>query len=96
MTLLCLNKKLNEKYIRLFLIFKKKRKAVYKLELPLNMKIHLIFYINFLKFHHKNKQKNIINDEIIELIDNKKYEIKFILNYHIRYNKSNYLIKWKE
>ena len=55
LTLLCLNKKLNEKYVELFLIFKKKRKTVYKLKLPLNMKIHLIFYINFLELYHENE-----------------------------------------
>ena len=96
LTLLCPNKKLSEKYIRLFSVFEKKGKAAYKLELPLNMKIHLIFHVNLLKPHHRNKQKSITNGEIIELVDNKEYEVESILDYCIRYNKLNYLVKWKE
>ena len=72
------NKKLDYKYIGLYLVIKKILKNNYKLNLLLKIKIYLIFYIFLLK--------NAININVIKIkrndikIKTNKYEIKRILN----------------
>lgn len=47
-------KKLAVKFIKPFQIFKKKDRVVYKLHLPVNIKIYLIFYILLLEKYKEN------------------------------------------
>ena len=54
-----LNKKLNYKYIKPYLIIKKILKNNYKLNLLLKVKIYLIFYISLLE--------NVININVIKI-----------------------------
>ena len=47
-------KKLAARFIELFQIFERKGRVVYKLHLPINMKIHSIFHVLLLEKHEKN------------------------------------------
>ena len=72
------NKKLDYKYIGLYLVIKKILKNNYELDLLLGVKIYLIFYISLLK--------NVANINVIKIkrdnveIKINEYEVKKILN----------------
>ena len=86
-----LNKKLDYKYIGLYLVIKKILKNNYELDLLLKVKIYLIFYISLFK--------NVININVIKIgrnnveIKTNKYEIKKILNVRIKNKRIKYKIK---
>ena len=73
-----LSKKLDYKYLGLYKVIKKTLENNYQLDLPLKVRIYLIFYISLLK--------NVINVEFISTgrdnvkIDKEKYEAKKVLN----------------
>ena len=72
------NKKFDYKYLRLYKVTKKISKNNYQLDLPLKVRIHLIFHISLLK--------NAINVKLINTgrnnvkINEKKYEAEKVLN----------------
>ena len=72
------NKKLDYKYLKLYKIIKRISKNNYQLDLPLKVRIYLIFHISLLK--------DAINVKLISTgrnnvkVNEKKYEIKKVLN----------------
>ena len=72
------SKKLDYKYLKPYKVTKRISENNYQLDLPLKVRIHLIFHISLLK--------NVINVELINAernnvkINEKKYEIKKILD----------------
>ena len=89
-----LNKKLDHKYLKLYKVIKTILKNNYQLNLPLKVRIHLIFYISLLK--------NATNVELINTkrnnvkINEQKYEAKKVFNTRNYQRKIEYLVKWKE
>ena len=86
-----LNKKLDYKYIGLYLVIKKILKNNYELDLLLKVRIYLIFYISLFK--------DVININVIKIgrndveIKTNKYEVKKILNVQIKDGRIKYKIK---
>ena len=65
---------------------------IYKLHLPVNIKIYLIFCILLLKKYKKNS--NIADASIYKLQNEKEeYEVEKIIDFKIKYNWSHYFIK---
>ena len=89
--------KLRAKFMGPYTIIKVVSPVSYKLELPPKWKIHPVIYISQLqpyvqisKFSQQHKQ---LPPEFIN--NHEEYEIEKILNKHIQYYKSQYLMKWK-
>ena len=72
------NKKLDYKYLKLYKVIKKISENNYQLDLPLKVRIYLIFYISLFK--------DVINVELISTgrdnvkVDEKEYEAKKVLD----------------
>jgi hypothetical protein len=75
----------------LFKILKVLGSLIYRLKLPINMRIHLVFHISLLKLASKNARliKVQLNDETQDNI----YEIEKILNDQQINDQIYYLIK---
>src|SRR5882724_9055849 len=50
----CSTKKLTPRYIGPYQIIEKTSSLVYKLDLPVTMRIHPVFHVSLLKEHHEN------------------------------------------
>ena len=85
------SKKLDYKYLKLYKVIKTILKNNYQLNLPLKVRIHLIFYISLLK--------NATNVELINTkrnnvkINEQKYEAKKVFNTRNYQRKIEYLVK---
>ena len=85
------SKKLDYKYLELYKVTKKILKNNYQLDLPLKVRIHLIFYISLLE--------NAINVKLINTernnveIKKEKYEAKKVLDIRNHQRKIEYLVK---
>ena len=85
------SKKLDYKYIGLYKVTKKILKNNYQLNLPLKVKIYLIFHIFLLE---NAKNVNLQNTKRNDVkVKEKKYEAKKILNIRNHKGKIEYLIK---
>ena len=88
------SKKLDYKYIELYKVTKKILKNNYQLNLPLKIKIYLIFYI-FLFENAKNvKLQNTKRNNV--KVKKEKYKAKKIFDIRNYERKIEYLVKWKK
>jgi len=87
--------KLSHKKLDSYKIKKVKDYINYRLILPKNIKIHLIFHISLIKVILLKALKALYTE--INLINpNIEYKIKNIFNYKYIKNQIKYLIKWKK
>jgi len=87
---------LNHIKLESYKILEIKKSINYKLNLSAFMKIHLIFYICFLKFTNLNTSIQTESSEIDSKSQNIEYEVKNILNQQNIKSQSHWLIKWKD
>lgn len=88
-------KKLSQRYLGPFEVLERIGKQAYKLQLPPAFRIHPIFHVSLLKPYkgNSNRDEQVPQTELASTSD--EYEVDAILDYKIRYNKPNYLVKWK-
>jgi hypothetical protein len=94
------SRKLNVRKLGLFRIGEivRENKQTFRLELSLQMRIHLVFHSSLLEPY----KGNIIEDRnqpplMLKIIDNEEeYEVEEVLDSKITYRKLYYLISWKE
>jgi hypothetical protein len=90
-------KKLNYKYYDSYKIIESIKKQVYRLKLSFLLKeIHNVFHVSLLESHLYDSTKTLELLSIIEVDDENQYEIDEVLDTRIRYEKFQYLIRWKE
>jgi len=91
-------KKLTPRYIGPYQIIEKTSPLVYKLDLPVTMKIHPVFHVSLLKEHHENTpdfKRPEPPPSIDDFDTNDEYEVEGILDKRIIRRKTEYLVKWK-
>ncbi len=88
--------KLNHTKLESYKILKIKELINYKLNLSASMKIHLIFYICFLKSADSNTSIQTKSSEIDSESQNVEYEVEDILNQQNIKDQLHWLIKWKD
>lgn len=87
------NKKLDNKFFGPFQVLHIVRKQVYKLELPTKLKIYDVLYMSLLEQDITRKKR--VDDTLVvpkrefKAGDNKKYEIKVIVNSTVYYQQAN-------
>ena len=104
------NKKLKNKFFKLFQVFHIVKKQAYKLKLPIKWKIHDVFHVSLLEqdiIKKKQVDKALLESKKnleFEAEGNKEYKIKAIINSTVYGQKTNnndqilgpyYLILWK-
>ncbi len=88
-------KKIDHRQLKSFRILKKIDMQVYKLELFERYDaIHLIFHVSLLKFWHLRDENS--KSQIILVEEEKKWEIKKILDQQIKKEKIEYLVQWAD
>ena len=94
-------KKFDVRMLRSFQIKKIVNLQTYKLKFLKTYKMHSMFHVNLLKFYHKNKltEKMISSSFSMRVVTQKneklEWEIEKILKSRKKYNKIQYLMKWK-
>jgi len=90
-------KKLDWKRIRLYRILTRVGTQVYRLELPLSLRIHLTFYISLLEEYYENRLSgHIASPPPPILIDiHSEYKVEKVLDVKYQRNYLYYLVKWK-
>ena len=66
----------------LFKIINKITEVLYRLDLPLKIKIHLVYYITILKPVHRNHELLVYKQDIYKGREEDKWLIKKILQYN--------------
>jgi hypothetical protein len=90
-------KKLDYKYYDSYEIIESIEKQVYRLKLSFLLKeIHNVFHVFLLESHLYDSARTLELLSIIEVDDENQYEIDEVLDTRIRYEKLQYLIRWKE
>src|SRR5579862_4462106 len=71
-------------------------KLAFRLELPMQMCIHLVFHVSLLELHQKNHFPGRVQlpPPPIELEDDVEWEVEEVLDSHIQHGKIEYLIHW--
>ena len=96
-----LTKKFDVRMLKSFKIKKIVNLQIYKLKFLKTYKMHSIFYVSLLKSYHKNKltEKMISSSLSMKIViqesEKLKWEIEKILKSRKKYDKIQYLIKWK-
>src|SRR5436190_11397924 len=72
-------------------------KSAFKLELPLPMKVHLVFHISLLTPYHANTIPGRVQPPppLIIVEGFQEFEVQEILDSRIHYNKLQYFVDWK-
>ena len=64
---------------------------MYKLHLPVNIRIHSVFHVLLLEKYSENK--DITDSAIYELLSDEEYEVEEIVDFKMKFNQSHYLVK---
>ena len=91
------SKKFTSKFIGPYRITEKISPLVYRLELPVSMRIHPVFHISLLKRYEEDafdRQTVPLPPVIVD--DHEEYVVEQILDKRIIRGKTQYLIKWKD
>ena len=95
-------KKFDVRMLRSFQIKRIVNLQTYKLKLFKTYKMHSMFHVSLLKFYHRNKlTERMISSSfsmkiVIQKSEKLKWEIEKILKSRKRYDKIQYLMKWKD
>jgi len=89
-------KKLMEKFIGLYVVKKIVSENVVELELPASLRIHLVVNVRrIVKYREQVEGQKKILPPLVEVADEKEYEVEKILDRQERRDKIKYLVKWK-
>ena len=91
------NKKFKPRKLGPFRILKKISEVSFKLELPKTLKIHPVVHVSSLELFHEDRKFRRKNEPPppISVDGEEEYEVEEILDKRKRYNRTEYLIKWK-